>query len=44
MGLIFTKRDIALLIALSPLILITAGVLWTVEASRKVPTIWKGAD
>ncbi|KAL3488212.1 hypothetical protein BJX62DRAFT_240247 [Aspergillus germanicus] len=43
MGLVFTKRDIALLIALSPLILITAGVLWTVETSRNVTTIWKGA-
>ncbi|KAJ0419785.1 hypothetical protein BJY00DRAFT_150666 [Aspergillus carlsbadensis] len=43
MGPVFTKRDIPLLIALAPLMLITAGVLWTVEGSKKFAAIWQRA-
>ncbi|KAL3451472.1 hypothetical protein BJX65DRAFT_304056 [Aspergillus insuetus] len=41
MGPVFTKRDIPLLIALAPLMLISAGVSWTIEVSRRLATIWQ---
>ncbi|KAL3465423.1 hypothetical protein BJX64DRAFT_252399 [Aspergillus heterothallicus] len=41
MGPVFTNRDIPLLIALAPLMLISAGVSWTLEISRRLATIWQ---